>query len=324
MLSLLAAVLLGFAAFLPLFIGDSDFPGAESGSTFSAGMNGWNSGFGLGYQLLAGAAVAVAAGVVAAWGSRKGGLVLLIASAAFNLGVGSIAGSALVTYAKLFPEFDGPEGRITADLGVGVWFLCAGLLLAFAAVALVLTPADLDLANRRWGMAATLSLVAAALLTLAAFLPHFSTEWGEPWGDGGRITANAWGITQTIGALPGRGMPYGPEFSSGYQQLFGAALALAAGLLALVAARKSARGRSGSMVMLVAAGSFNLGFAPLLVEMLSHYFTMFPAQSRSLRLFDVGLGIWCLFLGVLFALLATVAVLSRKPAEETLPATTGA
>ncbi|MFC0115041.1 hypothetical protein [Kibdelosporangium aridum] len=321
-LSLVAAVLLAFAAFLPLFTSDSDItvPGQ---APIEVTVTGWSNWFSHGYQQLFGAVLALTAGLFAGL-RRKGSLVLLVISVAFNLGAASMVGSTLMSYFTLYPGYSGPEALIAGDLGIGVWFLNAGLLAALAAVIVVLPKAQADHANSRWATSAALSLTAAVLLMAAAFLPHFQTGWGT-MGDTGEITATPWNVQVTYGPAPGVVMPYSGGLgivTSGYQQLFGAALALAAGLLALIAARKPARGRTGGVVLLVATGAFNVGMTSLLLALLILYFRLFPPASGSgLRLFELGLGSWCLFLGVLFALLATMAVLFRKPAQETVSST---
>jgi hypothetical protein len=173
----------------------------------------------------------------------------------------------------------------------------------------------MDLSHRRWGIGALLALPAAVLLTLGAFLPLFTTEVGvEPQDVSGvqRISVNSWGGSTSFGS--GIGFHQDTTFSTGYQQLIGAALALTGGLLAAIAARKTPRGGKGSLVLLIAAGAFNIGVVSVLGTVLLDYFKQFPTTHAPDIWLDsqVGLGSWLMFAGTLLALAAPVVVLLRK------------
>jgi MFS family permease len=173
----------------------------------------------------------------------------------------------------------------------------------------------MDLSNRRWGIGALLALLAAVLLTLAAFLPLFTTEVGVGPQDVSGIqrgSVNSWGGSTSFGS--GLASHRDTKCSTGYQQLIGAALALTGGLLAAIAARKTPRGGRGSLVLLIAAGAFNIGVASILGTVLLGYFMQFPTTHAPDIWLDshVGLGSWLMVAGTLSALAAPVVVLLRK------------
>ncbi|MCE7005747.1 hypothetical protein LWC34_23385 [Kibdelosporangium philippinense] len=108
-LSLLAAVLLALAAFLPLYVSSSKF-----GPDAPVVVVGWPSAI---YPQLFGVVLALAAGLLA---FRRNG-VLSVASGAFNL---AVAWMLLTLYAVASDK---------ADLGPGFWCLVGGVLLAVCA-----------------------------------------------------------------------------------------------------------------------------------------------------------------------------------------------
>lgn len=180
----------------------------------------------------------------------------------------------------------------------------------------------MDLANRRWGVAALFALGAAVLLTLAAFLPLFITESGiAPADPVEHITVTSWGSERTVGDLPPH--PGDPAYTTGYQQLFGAAMALAAGLLATITARTGLRGGKGSLVLLVAAGAFNLGVVSIIGATLAAYVRLYPSYNGpdGRTVSSLGVGTWLMFAGALLSLVAAIVVLRRKqaPVAQNLP-----
>ncbi|MCE7005748.1 hypothetical protein LWC34_23390 [Kibdelosporangium philippinense] len=270
-LSLLAGVLFGVAVFVPLVVGDIGVVPSglfEPDISFGVSLTALAGG-GTAFPQLAGVLLAFVAALAAALSApgkgRKGGVVLLVGSAAFNLGVATIVGSAVIRLLD-YPVDGQPEP------GSGFWCLVAGLVLAIAAAVAVLPPVAMDLRDRRWGLGATLALVAAALLALAPIVPL--SQPVEP------VESNPfWDL----------------GFSHVYQQLFGAALTLAAGLLAVTR-------RTRGMILLVAAVAFN---ASITVETVQ---TLVILDGLGIRL-----GVWCGFAGLLIALFAAIAISRRKP-----------
>lgn len=135
----------------------------------------------------------------------------------------------------------------------------------------------MDLSNRRrWIASAVLSLLAAGSLALAAFLPLYVSADTSEFGVDVSFTVTVIGWQSTV-----------------YPQVFGAALALAAGVLAFR--------RKGGRLFLVASGAFNLGVMWMLL-------TLYPPLRTEV---DLGPGFWCLIGGLLVAIAAPTVVPRR-------------
>ncbi|RSM69807.1 hypothetical protein DMH04_45505 [Kibdelosporangium aridum] len=131
----------------------------------------------------------------------------------------------------------------------------------------------MDLTNRRGTAGAVLSLLAAVFLALASFLPLYVAAEASEFGADVSFTVRVVGWQSTV-----------------YPQVFGAALALTAGVLAFR--------RKGGRLILVTSGAFNLGVMWMLL-------TLYPRLGEEL---DLGPGFWCLIGGLLVAVAAVVVV----------------